>query len=85
MFSVSVLMYGTCNVYLPLIQKDQEVLLTWDGQIQNVCHLVNSIVDKISAQHSDWVTTANDNFIHHRCSIHTRLYSSFYCTFIIKN
>ena len=52
---------GTRNVYLLLIHSDQEVLLTWDGQIRNVCHLVNSIVDKISAQHSDWVTTAMDS------------------------
>ena len=47
--------------YLPLIHSDQEVLLTWDGQIRNVCHLVNNIVDKISAQHSDWVTTVMDS------------------------
>ena len=47
-----------CRINLSLSLSDQEVLLSWDGEIRNVCHVVNSIVDKISAQHSDWVATA---------------------------
>ena len=52
-----------CSIVLFHSPTDQEVLHTWDGQMSNVSHLVNSIVDKISASHADWVhmTAAMDS------------------------
>ena len=50
-----------CSIVLVHSPTDQEVLLTWDGQIRNICHLVNSIVNKISASHADWITAAMDS------------------------
>ena len=37
---------------------DQDVLPAWDCHIRNVCHLVNSIVDKINSHHPEWATAA---------------------------
>ena len=39
---------------------EQEALPSWDRKIRYVCYQVNGIMDKISAQHSQWVSSTLD-------------------------
>ena len=45
--------------------KKQEMMLVWDGRIRNVCFLLNSIIDHISASHGEWLTSSLDEQMAH--------------------
>lgn len=45
--------------------KKQEMMLSWDGRIRNVCFLLNSIIDNISASHSEWLASSLDEQMAH--------------------
>ena len=44
---------------------EQEMLPSWDSRIRNVCFQVNTIVDKISARHPQWVNTSLESQMAH--------------------
>ena len=39
----------------------RNVLESWDGQIQSVCHQVNGIIDKIAAAEPGWLQNHADS------------------------
>ena len=45
--------------------KKQEMMVVWDGRIRNVCFLLNSIVDNISACHPQWLAASLDEQMAH--------------------
>ena len=45
--------------------KKREMLPAWDGRIRNVCFLLNSIVDIISACHREWLASSLDEQMAH--------------------
>ena len=45
--------------------KKPEVMVAWDGRIRNVCFLLNSIVDNISAVHPLWLASSLDEQMAH--------------------
>lgn len=45
--------------------KKQETLVVWDSRIRNVCFLLNSIVDNISACHAEWLAASLDEQMAH--------------------
>ena len=50
-----------CTLFL----VEQEMLPSWDSRIRNVCFQVNTIVDKISARHPQWVNTSLESQMAH--------------------
>lgn len=59
-------MFGTIDQIDGILYfKKKEVMVAWDGRIRNVCFLLNSIVDSISACHGEWLASSLDEQMAH--------------------